>query len=346
MSRDAAGSLLLSLFQAPGFDLYQSFCSRHPEAFDLVRKVQQEFPSEWDTFEQKCTTVASEMRTDTSLQFDMDREAGGDDAVDDTPSESDLLARKRRHSLSSLHALSHQQSLSRVRSNANLKAPVLNASESGHSDFGQTGRKSKLVFIDYLIKPVQRICRYPLLLDQLQDHPRSVGSSRKPSSASNVESGTPDVEVNVVQSALITMRAVASSVDEARRRQDLAVKSLLIVSRISQGLALVTSSHARPASQNLSPGFMLSLGSCHLAGSLDVIHYHGLNANHGGTVKAKYLGAFLYAGGYLMLAKVHKVRMYEPKHWFSLVGFDLVDSAEDEGMYLSKCEYHVCQHPR
>jgi hypothetical protein len=69
---------------------------------------------------------------------------------------------------------------------------------------------------------------------------------------------------------------------------------------------------------------------------LDVIHYHDLNASSSGTVKAKYLGAFLYAGGYLILAKVHKVGMYEPKHWFSLAGFDLMDSTKDEGMCLSK----------
>lgn len=324
---------MLNLLQAPDFDLYQSFCSRHPEAFDLVRKVQQEFPAEWDAFEQKCTVMAAEVRVDTFLHFGMDSEAGNNDAAENALSESDLLARRRRHSLSSLHTPSRQQSLSRVRSNAYLKAPVLNASDNGHSNPGQTGRKSKLVFIDYLIKPVQRICRYPLLLDQLQDHPRSVGSSR---SVSNVESGTNDVEVNVVQSALIAMRAVASSVDEARSRQDLAVKSSLIASRISQGLALVAASHSRPASRNLSSDFMSSLGPCHLVGSLDVIHYHDLNASSSGTVKAKYLGAFLYAGGYLILAKVHKVGMYEPKHWFSLAGFDLMDSTTDEGMCLSK----------
>jgi len=189
--------------------------------------------------------------------------------------------------------------------------------------------------MDYLIKPVQRICRYTLLLGQLLDHPRSTGggsSARESTSASNPEGASPDVVVSVMQSALNAMRAVASSVDEARRRQDIAVKSSLIASRISQGLTLATASYSKPALQNLSFDFLSSLGSCHLAGSLDVIHYHGLNASSNGTVRAKYLGAFLYPGGYLVLAKVHKIRTYEPKHWFSLAGFDLVDSTEDEGM--------------
>lgn len=317
------------------FHLYQSFCSGHPEAFDLIRKVQREFPGEWETFERLCATIAAEMRIDDSLHSTTDKGAADDDAADGALSENELNARRRRHSLSSLDAPSRRQSVSRVSSNANLKASVTSASESGHSNRGQTGIKSKLVFMDYLIKPVQRICRYPLLLDQLQDHPRSASGSRESSSMSNTESGLRDVEVNLVRSALDVMRAVASSVDEARRQQDLAIKSSLIASRISQGLALVTASYTRPASHNLSFGFLSSLGPCHLAGSLDVIHYHSLNASSNGTVKAKYLGAFLYPGGYIILAKVHKVRTYEPKHWFSLAGFDLVDSTNDEALLPS-----------
>lgn len=333
MPCDDEGTTALRLLQAPSFDMYQSFCSRHPEAFNLVRKVQQEFPAEWDAFEQKCSAMAAEIRMDTSLHFGTDEEAGNIDAAENTSSESDLIARMRRHSLSSLHLPRRQQSLSRSRSNAIIQAHVLSVSESGHSDIE---RKSKLVFMDHLIKPIQRICRYTLLLDQLQDHPRSVGSSRESGSAYNADGGAHDVEVNVMQRALKAMKAVTSSVDEARRQQDLAVKSSLIASRILQGLALVTATHSKPASRNLSSGFISSLGQCYLAGSLDVIHYHSLSARSSGTVKAKYLGAFLYAGGYLILAKVHKTGTYEPKHWFSLAGFDLVDSTQDEGMRISK----------
>lgn len=85
----------------------------------------------------------------------------------------------------------------------------------------------------------------------------------------------------------------------------------------------------------MSPIFLSSLGANLLAGSLDVIHHYvDKIPGSSGTVKAKYLGAFLYMGGYLILVKVGKSKMYEPRHWFSLADFELVDVAEEEGMYL------------
>ena len=61
-----------------------------------------------------------------------------------------------------------------------------------------------------------------------------------------------------------------------------------------------------------------------LAGALDVVQYP--------THRAKYLGAFLYAGGYCILAKVTKGgRVYEPRHWFTLSEVEVVDAEEDYG---------------
>jgi hypothetical protein len=65
---------------------------------------------------------------------------------------------------------------------------------------------------------------------------------------------------------------------------------------------------------------------------MDVIHHYvDKIPGSSGTVKAKYLGSFLYMGGYLILVKVSKGKVYEPRHWFSLAGFELVDVSEEDG---------------
>ncbi|EGO27863.1 hypothetical protein SERLADRAFT_435630 [Serpula lacrymans var. lacrymans S7.9] len=321
--------------QASQFNLYQSFCSGHPEVFDLFRKVQQEHPSEWDFFEQRCATMATSLRLHASDQAHAEVVAKGRHEGHGKSSISSTATQKmRRHSLSSLEIPTRPQVLQQAKSNYNLKAPAPSASETGHHESNQRDKGTRLAFMDYLIKPVQRICKYPLLLDSLQTNNKTGEKGGSQAQGSEpVANATPSdstVELSV-QAALQAMRLVASSVDEARRCQDLAVKSSLIVTRISQFLSQSTTSYTRPSAQ-LTQAFLSSLGPCRLAGSLDVIHYHSQNSGSNGTVKAKYLGSFLYPGGYLILVKVTKGRLYEPKHWFSLAGFDLVDVEKDQDL--------------
>ena len=186
----------------------------------------------------------------------------------------------------------------------------------------------RIAFADYLIKPIQRICKYPLLLDQLL-----------PSKVLRLQTspeGRSDVHV-VVESAAQAMRHVATSVDEARHRQDIATQSSLIFSRISLGLA---STSALPSHlvQILTQDFLLSLGTCVFSGSLDVMHYHPTRPlGQTSNIKAKYLGAFLYSGGYLILVKVCKGRKYVPRHWFSLIDFEVSDVEDDGGKCQKLC---------
>lgn len=191
----------------------------------------------------------------------------------------------------------------------------------------------RIAFADYLIKPIQRICKYPLLLDQLL-----------PSKALRLQTspeGRSDVHV-VVESAAQAMRHVATSVDEARHRQDIATQSSLILSRITLGLAS-TSASPSPLVQVLNQDFLSSLGTCVLSGSLDVMHYHPTRPlGQISNIKAKYLGAFLYSGGYLILVKVCKGGKYVPRHWFSLVDFEVSDVEDDTGkswVYIQGTRY-------
>ncbi len=53
-------------------------------------------------------------------------------------------------------------------------------------------------------------------------------------------------------------------------------------------------------------------------------------------VKVKYLVAFLYVGGYMVMAKPVKAGVYAARHWFSLAEdlVDVVDLCDDEGQCL------------
>jgi hypothetical protein len=186
-----------------------------------------------------------------------------------------------------------------------------------------------LSFMDYLIKPVQRICKYPLLLAQLKSANRTnlANNTTTTGPASNRGTFRSNVDV-IVESAVQAMRHAANAVDEARHRQDIFVQSSLIASRIFLASPSSASNHSfHSNSSTLTPTFLTSLGVCLLAGSLDVMHYPA----SGTTIKARYLGAFLYMGGYLVLVKVRKGKVYEPRHWFSLGGFELTDLTEDDG---------------
>lgn len=174
---------------------------------------------------------------------------------------------------------------------------------------GDTSIPSRLHFRDYLIMPIQRICRYPLLLGQLR-------STALTPSVENHDSDSDDAsDVGVdVEMALTRMRLVASAADEARRVKEAEVKSATILERLEPHVAL-------------SPSFIKSLGTCRLIGSLDVLHHHHIMAPLVPPVKVKYLAAFLYRG-YLILAKVKRGKVYEAKHFLPLEVFELIDIAE------------------
>ncbi|OCF72357.1 hypothetical protein I204_06736 [Kwoniella mangroviensis CBS 8886] len=169
--------------------------------------------------------------------------------------------------------------------------------------------RSRLHFKDYLITPIQRICRYPLLLGQLLD----AAGPTSPGSGSDYYDEGFDVGVDL-ERALGAMRGVAEEADEARRLKDAEVKSATVLDRLE-------------AHPNLTPSFIRSLGTCRLIGSLDVLHHHPSLAPLVPPVKVKYLAAFLYRG-YLILAKVKKGKNYEAKHFLPLEVFELIDITE------------------
>ncbi|KAF9055501.1 Dbl homology domain-containing protein [Hymenopellis radicata] len=311
--------------EASRFNAYETFCAGHPEALDIVRRVQNQYVVEWDLYEQRCSSLISEL---LGPEMSLSNEGGENLARPPllTPaSESGTSTtsthpkeKKRRSSVSSVEGVVWA-----------LRPKLV----GGHSDFSVRDKR-RLTFLDYLITPVQRICRYPMLLDQLK-----TGKVFQALSAPRPMGGH-DVNV-IVQSAAQAMKHVASRVDEARHRHDVALQSSLIVSRISRATPPLpqTGSSSRLTFQFLTPSFLSSLGVCLLAGSLDVMHHHWARPySNAANINAKYLGAFLYLGGYIILVKVTKGKTYEPKHWFRLSEFELSDSGEDA---LLPCSFNL-----
>lgn len=185
---------------------------------------------------------------------------------------------------------------------------------SAGSPDSDMSNRSRLHFRDYLIMPIQRICRYPLLLASLRNTALTPSVENHDSDSDDSHMVGIDVEA-----ALKLMHQVASEADEARRVKEAEVKSATIVERLEPHVAL-------------SPAFIKSLGTCRLIGSLDVLHHHHIIAPLVPPVKVKYLAAFLYRG-YLILAKVKKGKVYEAKHFLPLEVFELIDLVEGKSNF-------------
>ena len=277
----------------------------------LIKRVASQHPAEWEVFEQRCWSAMAKLDSlgESYHIFDLSRNRSRNCLLDVSSSEK----MRRRRTMSTVTSVSKlaTQSAKDVERPADSKQP-------------------RLLFTDYLIKPVQRICKYPLLLRQLM--PRSPC----------IEPGDATV---AIRDAIQVMRDVASSVDEARRKREAMTKSSLIISRFVLPPPSPSLNQSSPVSSAspllvLTPAFLLSLGPCLLSGSLDVM-YHTPRQSFGQlqTITAKYLGIFLYSGGYLILSKVLKGKRYEPRHWFSLANFEITGADSDEGPFLADFEY-------
>jgi hypothetical protein len=114
---------------------------------------------------------------------------------------------------------------------ASSKSPSIQSSSSSlsatafpdPSSSGTTPDESKLARLrlhDYTIKPIQRICRYPLVFGQLLHFLEEGG----------VEDGARGL--SVLKRAVETTRRAAEQVDRARRRREIECRTLLLASRM------------------------------------------------------------------------------------------------------------------
>lgn len=160
----------------------------------------------------------------------------------------------------------------------------------------------RLRFKDILITPVQRVCRYPLLLASL---------------SADVSRELPEPEVLAeVEKAQNVMRAVAENADEARKRKEIELKTALIADRME-------------SNPTLTADFVRRLGECRLVGTLETLYHHPTVAPLDSSSRVRYLAAFLYRG-YLILCKVRRGKVFDPYHYVPLEVFEIVDLTEGE----------------
>ncbi|CAK9787004.1 hypothetical protein CC85DRAFT_182052 [Cutaneotrichosporon oleaginosum] len=160
--------------------------------------------------------------------------------------------------------------------------------------------RTRLRFKDILIAPIQRVCRYPLLLASLL--------------ADINREAPPNDVVESVEAAQAVMRAVAENADDARLRKEAELKTARVAECLEPHNAL-------------SKEFLNRLGTCRLIGALDVLYHHPIHAPLDRPTKVRYFAALLYRG-YLILAKVRRNKTLEARHFLPLEVVELIDITE------------------
>ncbi|WFD30133.1 hypothetical protein MSPP1_001150 [Malassezia sp. CBS 17886] len=160
--------------------------------------------------------------------------------------------------------------------------------------------RQRLLFRDFFVKPIQRVCLYPLMLQTLRKHAPAAVHGR-------------------MTAAIEQMRQITHDVDEASKQRASALLTEMIASRIDFGGAV-------------TPSFLASLGECRMAGNLDVLYHHPTVAPLTVPLPIKYYGCMLY-DDFFLVVKVRKAHSYTCRFWFPLCDAAL-SSSDSRDAYL------------
>ncbi|KAJ2863386.1 hypothetical protein GGH94_003651 [Coemansia aciculifera] len=151
--------------------------------------------------------------------------------------------------------------------------------------------KRRLGLRDFLIKPVQRICKYPLFLKDLVKHTNQAAEA------------TAHAELN---SALVLVRNVCEAIDQEQQRNDSLRLRQAVLSNYSDNMELPLN-------------LVSKLGNIVLSGPLRVVSYSNRGSNAPNT-----LGCVLFRRFFIVL-KPKRSAMLLPQFWFPLHTMQLVD---------------------
>ncbi|KAI8644125.1 hypothetical protein BD408DRAFT_363593 [Parasitella parasitica] len=174
----------------------------------------------------------------------------------------------------------------------------------------QQQQQKKLHFEDYLIKPVQRICRYQLLIKEIVRY-------TSPQTA----------EYDLWSSALSELQEIVNDIDDMKLQREMKERTERFIERLDDDWRI----NKRHVSQ---------LGSLLIAGAIEIT-YSALGQS---VSKPRYLGCFIFQT-YIILVRPKKVNSYEPKHWFPLRMADFEDLGDIEGQqehsFVVRCKKHT-----
>lgn len=279
------------------FSRYQDFCARHSEALALIKEAEKRHNGEdFAAFERLCWNVLRSRPTSSRNSSTTDLSLRGSRSGSSTPGGASVAT------VSTISAATTSRPTGATTSLSPLTPviPDVSTFDTVSSNSSQRG-SGRLTFADLLIKPIQRLCLYPLVIHTLLKH---------------TAPGEPGHEE--LQAALVTVRQAADDVDEASRNREHFLLAELVASRIEPN-AVIT----HP--------LISSFGNVKLSGTLDVLYHHQHTTPLTAPLRFRFLGLFLYQQG-LLVVKVRKSGGYEPCHWFPLSKAQLSSVEEDEGV--------------
>ncbi|CEH12380.1 Invasion-inducing protein TIAM1/CDC24 and related RhoGEF GTPases [Ceraceosorus bombacis] len=301
---EAATSRIAKYFGklGPRFAIYQDFCSRHGEALSLVRDAERRHGGDdWRSYERCCSNILRGFSRSPTPRNGLSR-ANSNQGT----SSAGSLGIAPMTPTATIAPLSPLYDHARAPSSPDqafgasfIQLPLVATPASETSSTGGMLRDgaARLLFSDYFVKPIQRLCLYPVVLSTLLKY----SDDGDPSHAALSE-------------ALATMRHVAEDVDEAGKEREKVLMAALISSRVE-------------ATLSVTPTLIASLGHCLLAGALDVMHHHSVLQPLTAPLRFKYFAVFVYEG-FVLFAKVRKPSVYEPKFWFPLWAAKLYDGKQ------------------
>ncbi|KAI8053911.1 Dbl homology domain-containing protein [Syncephalis plumigaleata] len=152
-------------------------------------------------------------------------------------------------------------------------------------------QETRLTIHDYLIKPVQRLCQYPIIMREIM---------------SFYEEGTR--EHRDLRNAIDMLRNVATSVDDAKHMEEARQRTQLFLSRVDE----ISLSAFPDIAHYRNDGLLL-------AGALEFIDF-----NRGSKVCIKYYGCFVFPG-LLLVARAQRAKTYRILHRFPLTDMLLIE---------------------